>query len=154
AIAGDSVGANMALSLALLQRDHRAPDALALLYGTYAPEFNTESHRNNGGGAYGLTTERLRWYWAQYLGEAEATPIAAPPHAELAGLPPTYLCLAEFDPLADDTRALAAKLNAAGVTVELDEWAGAVHGFLQMTRDVALARTAASKVAHFLRDRL
>jgi acetyl esterase/lipase len=36
------------------------------------------------------------------------------------------------------------------VSAELEVWPGAVHGFLQMTRDVALARIALANGARFL----
>jgi acetyl esterase len=157
-VAGDSAGANIALAMTLAERDagHAMPQAAALFYGCYAPDFETESHRNYGDGRFGLTTARMRWYWENYAGKAltNADASVAPLHADFAGLPPTYLALADLDPLADDTRDLAGRLEAAGVPHVLKQWRGAGHGFLQMTRDVELARDAAADAAQFLSDRL
>jgi acetyl esterase len=51
---------------------------------------------------------------------------------DLAGLPPTYLVTAEFDPLRDDGRAYAARLIEAGNDVTYREVRGAVHGLWVM----------------------
>jgi acetyl esterase len=157
-VAGDSAGANIALAMILAERDagRAMPQAAALFYGCYAPDFETESHRNHGDGRFGLSTARMRWYWENYAGKtpANAAASATPLHADFTGLPPTYLALADLDPLADDTRILAERLNAAGVPHVLKQWRGAGHGFLQMTRDVELARDAAADAARFLSDRL
>jgi acetyl esterase len=146
-LAGDSAGANMALSLALRLRNvGRPPSGLALLYGCFAPELETESARQFGGGGYGLTDERMQWYWRNYLAGTDAV-AAMPLHADLSGLPPVFLGIAEADTVADDSRLLAEKLDRA----ELRVWPGATHGFLQMSRDVALAREAIADVANVIK---
>ncbi len=158
AIAGDSAGANLALAAALALRENgeALPVALALFYGSFAPDFDTESHRLLGDGRFGLTTARMCWYWQNYLaGDLEAAPpLAAPLRANLSGLPRTYLSLAELDPISDDTRTLAKRLSSAGVSCELKNWPGAGHGFMQMTRDVAIAREAVDHAAAFLASSL
>ena len=155
AMCGDSSGANLALAVAIERRDGFGPRprALALFYPCLSPDTSTQSHREFGDGRYGLTTERTAHYWRSYLGESmrDAPPLAAPLRAALAGLPPSYVCLAELDPLADEARQLADRLAAAGVPCALDEWRGAVHGFMQMTRDVPLAREAVTAAAAFIR---
>ena len=155
AFAGDSAGANLALSLAIRLRDagRAMPVGCALLYGCFAPGLDTASARTFGDGAYGLTSERMAWYWRQYLGAAtdERPAGAAPLYADLAGLPPMFLGVAEADMVADDSRLLLDRLAAAGVPAEMLLWPGAVHGFLQMTRDVTLARDAVGDVARAIR---
>lgn len=146
---GDSAGAHLALALALRLRTRSAslPRGLALLYGTFAPRLDTASYREFGKGGYGLTAERMKWYWANFLGDAE--PSAADLlKADLIGLPPVVLGIAGADPVADDSRLLHIQLRSAAVDCKLIEWAGATHGFLQMTRDVALARRALDEVAN------
>ncbi len=158
AVSGDSAGANLALGVCVAERDAGGPvpAAGALFYGCFAPIFDTDSHRANGDGRFGLSTERMRWYWTNFVGpdHASVPAPAAPLRAALAGLPYLYLALAELDPLADDTRLLAGRLTEAGVPHDLDTWPGAVHGFLQMTRDVAIARAAVAKGAQALARRL
>jgi len=155
AVAGDSAGANLALALALGERDAacEAPAGLALLYGCFAPGIETGSQRRYGDGAYGLSTARMAWYWRNYLGPAGEAPalLATPLHADLRGLPPTFVGVAELDILADENRLLAERLAASGVQVELEVWPHTTHGFLQMTRDVAAARSAVASIARAIR---
>jgi acetyl esterase len=156
-VAGDSAGANLAIGLSLSERDagHAAPRAIACFYGAFAPNFDTRSYRELGDGRFGLTTERMRWYWTQFLGGAPDAPVLARPlDANLRGLPPIYLGIAALDPIADDSHILADRLAMADVVCERDEWPGAVHGFMQMGRDVALARAAIAKAGDFLKRRL
>jgi acetyl esterase len=153
-VAGDSAGANLGLALCIHQRDTNGvmPAAGALFYGCYAADFSTDSYKRFGGGQYGVTTERMRWYWSNFLGPNLDRPpqLAVPLTANLRGLPPLFLGIAELDPVADDSRILAARLCEAGVSAELEVWPRAVHGFLQMTRDVAIARIALANGARFL----
>jgi acetyl esterase len=155
AIVGDSSGGNLALATAISLRDGgRVPSmALALFYPCLSPRTDSESHRVNGDGRFGLTTERVSNYWRNYWPEQteEPPPLAALLGARFEGLPPVYVCLAELDPLADDARELAGRLADAHVVFKLDCWPGAVHGFMQMTRDVPLARRAVTAAAEFLR---
>jgi acetyl esterase len=154
AIAGDSAGAHLALSLCIHERDAglQLPAGASLFYGCFTPELKTESYHQKGGGAFGLTTLRMRWYWANYLGAVADSPpeLAAPLRADLRNVPPIYLGVADLDPVADDSRQLASRILRAGGSVELDVWPNAVHGFLQMTRDVELARMALVKASQFL----
>jgi len=154
AIGGDSAGGNMGLALAIDCRDRGgpAPVGLALAYACFAPGLETESRRRYSARVFGLTPERMDWHWACYLGPhaADPPPLAAPLHAELAGLPPVYLGIAQCDVVADDSRLLADRLAAAEIPVQVDVWAGATHGVLQMTRDVQIARTAATSMAQAL----
>ncbi len=158
AIAGDSAGANLALAFVQGERDaaRPLPTTLALFYGCYAPNFQTESHRTNGDGRFGLTTERMRWYWANYVGADLSNVVvsAAPLNGNFAGLPTTYLSLAALDPLADDTRELAARMKLANVPTVLREWPRTGHGFMQMIRNVAVARAAVTDAAKFLSESL
>jgi len=158
AIAGDSGGANLALAFVQGERDagRQLPTTLALFYGCYAPNFQTESHRTNGGGRFGLTTERMRWYWANYVGAdlSNVAVSAAPLNGNFAGLPSTYLSLATLDPLADDTRELAARMKLANVPTVLREWPRTGHGFMQMIRTVGVARAAVAEAARFLSQSL
>ncbi|MEU2605273.1 alpha/beta hydrolase fold domain-containing protein [Streptomyces albus] len=58
-------------------------------------------------------------------------PLRLPPirATDLSGLPPAYIAVAEIDPLRDEGRNYVALLSAAGVTTELVQVPGAVHGF-------------------------
>ncbi len=154
ALAGDSAGANLSLGAMLALRDGAGPqvDTACLFYGCFGPDFNTESHRENGTD-YGLTSDMMRWYWANFLGaftDKTAPAACAPLYADVAGLPPLYLNAAGLDPLLDDTTILSARLARAGVRHRLDIFPGVIHGFLRLARELPLARTALDAAADHL----
>jgi len=151
-LSGDSAGGTIALAATLAGAAPR-PALLSLLYGCFAPDFDTISQRDCGDGAFGLTTERMRWYWRNWQGPVP-DPRAAPLHGDLAGLPPVHLLAAGLDPLRDDSIALAGRLAGAGVPMRLDVIPGVVDGFLQMTARLAPARDATALVASRIRRAL
>jgi acetyl esterase len=154
ALAGDSAGANLALASLLALRDagEPLPKGAALFYGCYAARLDTACHARFGDGSYRLSTAEMNWFWRNYLGGALAgTALPEPLYADLRGLPRLFLTFAEIDPLADDTRALAQRLAAAGVAHEVREYPGLVHGFLQMTARSEAARAAMADAGRALR---
>lgn len=155
AVGGDSAGANLALATALDLRaaGDRGLAAMLLIYGVYARDHDSESHRLFGDGRFGFGTEAMDALWSMYLAQpADAeNPRAAPLRAELTGLPPAILVAGGLDPLRDDSRRLAARLVTVGVSVEYREYPGVVHGFMGMTRDLAVTRRATAEVADSLR---
>ena len=154
ALAGDSAGANLALGALLALRDSGVPGiaGAALFYGCFTPSPDSDSHRQFGNGEFGLTTERMNWYWRNFLGAAYAAPplLAAPLGAALAGLPPLYLMAAGLDPLRDDTLALAKALSAAGTGYELLSVPGVIHGFLGRAPKLPAAQRALASAGAFL----
>ena len=153
-LAGDSAGANLALGAALHLRDrgHRPVAALLLLYGVYTDACSDPSMDAYGDGRYGLSIRAHRRYLEAYLGPGHDVSmdreLAFGLSAQLAGLPPAWLTVAELDILRDQSHALARRLRAAQVPVCLDEVPGVIHGFLSYGRMLdaaveALARAAA-----------
>jgi acetyl esterase len=154
-LAGDSAGANIALGLAVRLREKGGPmpAGLCLFYGCFAPIFDTASHRAFGTGLI-LTTERMQWYWNNWLGDRAASPESAPLTASMTGMPPTYLAAAGLDPLLDDSNLMAASLSRAGVRTTYDVFPGVPHGFLQFTRLLPAARTALATAGRAARGML
>ncbi|MBI2241042.1 MAG: alpha/beta hydrolase [Magnetospirillum gryphiswaldense] len=137
AIGGDSAGANLALAATLSCRDIglTLPRFGVLLYGMFSADLQTASHRAYGHGAHGLTSQRVDWFWSQYLADPaqRANPLAAPLHADLHGLPPQLVIGAGQDCLLDDSLKLAKKLEKASVPTTLSVYDDAPHSFVQMT---------------------
>lgn len=108
-----------------------------------------------GGGGYRLSSDEMGWFWQHYLADTgRGNVLAEPMGADLAGLPPLFLNYGEVDPLADDTRELAARLDRAGVVHECIAYPGLVHGFLQMTSRVEPAAAAMTAAGRAIRDML
>lgn len=151
-IAGDSAGASLALSagIALAKADAPLPDALVLMYGCFAPEFDTDSHAAFGDGRFGLSTNSMRRYWDGYLGETDRAAYTREIDEGLAGLPPVLLGIAGLDPLRDDGYRLADRLTRADVPFRIELWPGCHHGFLQLPATLASVEAAFAGLAKAL----
>ena len=95
----------------------------------------------------------MAFYWSVYVPHEidRLHPLAAPLRADLTGLPPVMVLLAELDVLRSEGEALIAKLRAAGVAVETETFAGTVHGFLRATGSVQKARDAVAMAGDWMR---
>jgi len=127
------------------------PRALLLNYGAWDGAWTPSYARYGDGERYMLTGPEMDDFWASYLGEAPVQdPLARPLHAQLAGLPPGWLCVAECDVLLDENRAMAARLADAGVPAELRVYAGATHSFLEAVAVSKLADRAIAEASQWL----
>jgi acetyl esterase len=156
-LGGDSAGANLALGAALLLRDAGAlPPLRGLLlnYGVFDSRLDTPSYGEFATG-YGLTRERMAFYWRCYAPREtdRVHPYAAPLRADLRGLPPALLQIAELDVLASENHAMAERLRAAGVAVEARLAPGTVHGFLRALGHVRAAEEAVAAAGRWLAAR-
>jgi acetyl esterase len=154
-LAGDSAGANLSLATLLALRDagERPVRAAALVYGVFAPDHDTPSHLAYGADdRYFLSTADMEWFWRHYVpaGTDRRTPLAAPLHADLSGLPPLYLTAAEYDCLRHDTEQLAYRLALAGQPHELRLWRGMIHACLHMVGNVPAMEAEIDHMAAFL----
>ena len=150
AVAGDSVGGNMAAAVTLLSRERGGPDiALQLLfYPVTDAAFDTASYHQFAEG-YHLRRDAMMWFWDQYTRnpgerhEITASPLRASIE-QLKGLPPALVITAEADVLRDEGEAYANKLREAGVRVTAVRFQGTIHDFVMLN---ALANTAAARGA-------
>jgi acetyl esterase len=71
--------------------------------------------------------------------------------ADVSGVAPAWLGLAECDPIVDEGIAYADHLRLAGVPVDLEIYKGVVHSFIQMGRVIPEALTARIDAARVLR---
>ena len=158
ALGGDSAGGNLAAVVALLARDHGGPAIRlqALLYPVTDTNTETGSYRDFADG-FLLTRQTMRWFLDHYLSTgADAadwrlSPLRA---ASLVGVAPALVVTAGFDPLRDEGEAYAARLRAAGVSVDAICFGGMVHGFVPMGRLIDTGNRAVSLIAGSLRHAL
>jgi acetyl esterase len=145
ALGGDSAGGNLAVSSALRLRDagHGAA-ALLLNYGAFDTTTRA-SHATYDDDRFMLNSVEMADFWDNYLGPERAQhdhPEARPILADVTGLPPAFLCIAECDILFDENRAMAEQLREAGVTVAETIYPGATHSFLEAVEISPLAERA------------
>ncbi|GAB2613375.1 alpha/beta hydrolase [Pseudactinotalea suaedae] len=150
AVAGDSVGGNMATALALMAKERGDVPIVqqVLFYPVTDASFDTESYRQFATG-YFLRRDAMQWFWDQYTTDdaARAEITASPLRAtldQLAGLPPALVITAEADVLRDEGEAYANKLRAAGVPVVATRYQGIIHDFVMLN---ALRSTHAAQAA-------
>ncbi len=135
AVAGNSVGGNMAAVVSLMAKEKGAPKIRfeALLWPVTNANFDTASYKTYAEGHF-LTRNMMKWFWDAYTKDANqrkdihASPLLAT-EAQLQGLPPTLIQTAELDVLRDEGEAYGRKLDAAGVDVTVTRYNGMIHDF-------------------------
>jgi acetyl esterase len=154
AIGGDSAGGTLAAATAIHVARHGGPRlALQLLFypGCGALEA-TASYRLYGHG-YLLDIATIEWFFEQTIDRHQRhDPRWLLLEAEVEGVAPAWIGLAECDPLADSAVAFGDRLRAAGVPVQLEIWRGVVHDFIKMGRAIAQARLAHAAAAQALKE--
>jgi acetyl esterase/lipase len=157
AVAGDSVGGNLAAALTLLAKQRLGPNfaAQVLFYPVTNASFNTRSYRQFAEG-YHLRRDAMIWYWDQYSTESQRAEITASPlratTEQVTGLPPALVITAEADVLRDEGEAYANKLRSAGVPVTSRRYRGTIHDFVMIDAmaDSNAAKAATAKAIQFL----
>jgi len=138
AFAGDSGGASLSLATYLYLRDTGDASfvkALLLYYGLYGLR-DSVSRRLLGGPWDGLTADDLAYYMDCYLASPAdaASPYVDCLAADLSDLPPAFVAAAEFDPLRDDSAALAQMLDRHERCCRQVVYPGVLHAFLHNSR--------------------
>ena len=159
AVAGDSAGGNLAAVVAHLARDNGGPKlAFQLLwYPATMWDSSLPSYAENAEAPM-LDQTALAAFTSWYAGhiDLEDPPAALAPGraSDLSGLPPTYIAVAEHDPLRDDGVHYAERLKKAGVQVELHNAKTLIHGYLGYAGVVPAATEAADRGLAALRAAL
>jgi len=150
AVAGESVGGDMAAALTLMAKERGDVKFVqtSMYYPVTDAAMDTDSYDEFAEGYY-LTRKAMEWFWDAYTTDpAERAEITASPNQatveQLEGLPPTLLLVDEVDPLRDEGEAYAAKLRAAGVLVTTVRYDGVVHDFMLLN---AMSESRATRAA-------
>ncbi|MDF1704433.1 MAG: alpha/beta hydrolase [Aeromicrobium sp.] len=157
AVGGDSAGGNLAAVVAQRAAREQGQNGNGGGSGNPQPAFQlliypatdfaerSPSRHTFGEGFY-LTTGFMDKAEENYLaGDEDRTdPRLSPLHGDVSGVAPAYLVTAGFDPLLDEGRAYAEKMQSAGVPVEYRCEEGLIHGFANM---VSFGRSAPAAIA-------
>ena len=138
AVAGDSVGGNMAAAVTLMSKERGGPviQQQLLFYPVTDAAFDTESYHQFAEG-YHLRRDTMMWFWDQYTTnpgermEITASPLRASKE-QLKGLPPALIITAEADVLRDEGEAYANKLQEAGVAIMAVRFHFTIHDFVML----------------------
>jgi len=162
AVAGNSVGGNMAAVVALMAKEKGTPKLRyqLLLWPVTDASFDNASYQQFAEGHF-LTRDMMKWFWDSYTtdpkqrAEIHASPLQATPE-QLQGLPPALVQTAEFDVLRDEGEAYARKLDAAGVEVTAVRYNGMIHdfGLLNVVSEVPAVRAALRQAGEELKKHL
>jgi acetyl esterase/lipase len=157
-ITGASAGGGLAAATCLRARDADGPMPWrqVLLSPMVDDRQNTRSSRYEG---IPWDAASNRTGWAALLGDFggrdQLSPYAAVARAQdLRGLPPTYIEVGEVEVFRDEVMALAARLMADDVSVELHVWSGATHGFDAYAPQAVVSQAASAARLSFVRRTL
>jgi acetyl esterase/lipase len=135
AVAGNSVGGNMAAVVALMAKDRGRPilRCQLLLWPVTNAAFDTASYAEFAEGHF-LTRNMMKWFWDSYTTDPrERQDVYASPlqgtNQRLKGLAPAIIQTAEMDVLRDEGEAYARKLDHAGVDVTSTRYNGLIHDY-------------------------
>ncbi len=155
-LAGDSAGANLALSVALRSVDNAEPGIAGLVLlsphldqgppDSVAPVDRTEDARSD------VDDVAAKWLRAAYCGEIDpADPRVSPLRADPVGLPPTLVQVGTVDATLADAVRFARSARSADVDVTLDIWDGLWHAW-HYHRDLPEADRALAEVGRFIAE--
>lgn len=156
AVAGDSAGGGLAIATLLALRDAGEPlPAAGIGISPWVDMEGTgESMTTRAAVDPVVQKEGLLGMAKLYLGDADPkNPLAAPLHADLAGLPPLLLQVGDAETLLDDSTRLAERARAAGVTVTLKVWDEMPHVWHLFAPILPEGRQAIDEIGSFFQAR-
>lgn len=156
AVAGESAGGNMAVTVSMMARDRGLGLPVHILSvfpvannDLFAPSYNQYAN------AVPLSRPLVQWFVDKYFNtpaDGDTPLISLTDMANLSGLPPTTIIGAEIDPLQSEGMALREKLRSQGVTVSYQLYPGVTHEFFGMYAVVPEAAQAQEFAAIQLRN--
>ena len=156
AIAGDSAGGGLAIATLVNLRDNAL--GLPACAVAISPWVDLEGLGNS------ITTraaqdpmvqkDGLLWMAGMYLqGRDARTPLAAPLHADLKGLPPVLVQVGTAETLLDDAIRIAERMHAAGVEARLAVWPNMLHVFPLFAPILSEGRDGCIEIGAFIRSK-
>ncbi len=160
-IIGNSVGGNMSTATALMAnaKGKQIFKVEVLMWPVTNADFEDGSWKAYGDQRF-LTAPLMKWMWNNYATpeqrkEIYASPLQATP-ADMKGLPPTLIMVAENDILRDEGEAYGRKLDEAGIVVTTIRFNGVIHdwgllnGLAEIPQTKALFLEASATLKKYL----
>lgn len=154
-LGGDSAGGNLAFGLlASLLAEGQRPAGLIAFSPVTDLTFSGRTIDTNAKADSVLPAARRGDLLRFYLdGARPEDPRASPLLADFTDPPPVFLQFSETEILADDSRRMARKLDAAGGDVTLDPWPDAPHVWVLLDGILPEAREGLKRAAAFITAR-
>lgn len=156
-IAGDSAGGGLTVATLVALRDHGLPlTAAGVCLSPWVDlEGLGDSIRTKAAEDPMIDAAHLHESANAYLAGADPrTPLAAPLHADLSGLPPLLVQVGSAEVLLDDSRRLAERASAAGVEVTLEVWDEMIHVWHFMAGILPEGQQAIDRIGQFVGERV
>ena len=157
AAVGDSAGGNLIAVTAIRARDAGLPFAAQVLIYPVIDRRCRGASKDTYADGYLVTRAAVDWFWDHYLAKPSdiESPLASPLNAaSLAGLPPTLILTAEYDPSRDEAIEYGEALRAAGNEVRQVQFPGLIHGAFWMSGAVPRSCEILEAIGAFLTARL
>ena len=156
-IAGDSAGGGLTLACALAAREAGLPLPAALVCLSPWTDASNEgkSVHGNADTEVMLSFNAMNVYARQYVQSGDLrTPLASPLYADLKGLPPTLIQVADIEVLYDDAIRYAEASKKAGVDTTLQVSKDLWHVWQLYAGQMPEADQAVARIAHFVNQHL
>jgi acetyl esterase/lipase len=156
AIAGDSAGGGLTIATLVNLRDQKL--ALPACAVAISPWVDLEGLGNSLQTRTAedpmVEAKGLRWMAGLYLnGASPRTPLAAPLHADMAGLPPVLVQVGTAEVLLDDATRIAERMQRAGVEVKLAVWPNMIHVWHLFAPHLSEGRDGCVEAGAFIRSK-
>ncbi|MBC3189708.1 alpha/beta hydrolase [Pseudonocardia sp. C8] len=153
AVAGDSAGGGLTMSLLLRLRDagEELPGAIGLISPWLDLTCTAEALTRNAAADAMLDPSWLPSAVADYAPDGADAPELCPLDADLAGLPPLHVVAGAEEVLADDADTLVARARTAGTPVTYQRTEGMWHAFPTLAGLLAEADEALRELGRGLR---
>lgn len=154
AIAGDSAGGGMVVSLILRLQDLNLPlPACAVCFSPWTDmTAGGESRRTNAMSDAMFYSENILEFADAYLGDKTpaTNKYASPALADFKNFPPVLFQVSEDEILLDDSRTIHQKIQKSDGTSELEAYEGVFHAWQMMSRFMPESIEALKKAAAFI----
>ncbi len=156
AVGGDSAGGNLAAVLSLMARDGQLPQVLhqVLLYPAVDLSVEGESYKATTDGMT-ITPETMRYFIDHYTPDPasredwRSSPLKS---SSLAGAPAALVMTCGHDPLREEGRAYARRLEQEGVPVTTLHMSAHTHGMLTLSKVISASAGVLAFIGAHLRD--
>ena len=156
-VAGDSAGGGLTVATLLSVRDggDPLPSAGVCISPWVDMEGTGDSMKSKAGVDPMVSKDGLIDMAQNFLGDGDRRdPLAAPLHADLAGLPPLLIIVGTAEVLLDDAKRLHEKAESVGVDSTLEIWDDMVHIWPWFAPFLPEGQQAMEQMGDFIKERI